>query len=128
MRRPYIEVNNTSSILREDDPISVFVYMLNAQHDDDVVEDNITLLKTLISKGHIVKSSIMWDNDHISKIYGLKVNDKGRIIYEKTPQSQDKGVRVGTKLSSLDLSSLRRAVRSTHGDNFDILDRYDRHR
>ena len=101
MRRPYIEVDDLS------DPIRLFVYMLNNDRCD-VTEDNITLLKTLISNGHIARSSIIWNNNHISRIYGLRVGDDGRITYERTPQLQDKGVRVDTKLSSLDLSSLRR--------------------
>ena len=66
MKRPCIEVKDTSSILRDNDPISHFVYMLNDQHkQNDVLEDNITLLKTLITNGHIAKSSIIIDNDHI---------------------------------------------------------------
>jgi hypothetical protein len=116
MKRPCIEVKDTSSILRDNDPITHFVYMLNDEHkQNDVLEDNITLLKTLITNGHIAKSSIIIDNDHICKIYGLSIGDDGRIVYERSPQLQDRGRRVGIKLSSLDLSSLKRSNKHTHG-------------
>jgi hypothetical protein len=119
MKRPYIEADNYD---RSDsrDPIYSFVQKIHQKHGGttEVLDENRVLLENLIAKGHIAKSSIIWDSDkeHISKIYGLSVDDKGHIRYERTQHYPEKIDTVGTQVNPLDLLSLKNAViRESHG-------------
>ncbi len=92
MKRSYIEVPTTSAALPgevrildiEEDPLTRFVSLLKEKHNSSkqTTEYNLTLLNNLIEKRKIQKSSIIWHHDNITKIYGFRVDDNGKIGYD----------------------------------------------
>lgn len=94
------------------DPIEIFVSTVRSKHGgtQEVYRANLMLLRSLISNGHISKPSIIWDNDCICKIYGIRLDGESRIVYDKAQRRQDSAVRDEPKAMSVNLSSLREAV------------------
>ena len=87
--RPCIEVDpnlyESLTVDNKKDPFELFVVLLKEESNatEEVKATNKNVIINLLSNGHISKSSIIWQNDRIVKIYGLKVGADGRIKYEK---------------------------------------------
>ena len=111
MKRPCIEVSTLDSTKWSGDPVERFVSKIQ-DTSAEAQKDNCQLLKNLINNGHIVNSSIIWENNHISKIYGVRIDRDGRIRYaDKTAHHlEDRPVKASIPISPLDLSSLKAAV------------------
>lgn len=103
------------------DPIQLFAHMLGVQNGvgSDAEEHNRKLLETLIQKGHISKTSIIWHDNKISKIYGFKIGDNGKIEYEspqrkvspkKTTAGANAYVAVADARPQIDVLSLQNAI------------------
>jgi hypothetical protein len=116
-KRPCIEVDTGNSGLTSD-PINHFAYMLRLKHNstEEVEEYNRRLLETLIGKGHIPKSNIIWRDEKLARIYGFKIDDEGKIEYDTTtkssPKSSPKKVTkaYAASIPEVDLSMLKDAV------------------
>lgn len=112
-----VEAEETSSVSNKD-PILVFVYMLMEQNKNkyrgnyETVITNKNLLECFVQNNYITKSSIIWKNGKISKIYGIKMNDDGIICYNRTPKrSPEKNTsKYVTNNTKIDLSAIRNAV------------------
>ncbi len=112
MKRSYIEVGYKA--VENDDPVRLFSSMLRERYGGDKgVEDcNRVLLENLIHKGQIPKSSIIWHQDKITKIYGFKVGIDGKIEYDISgSNSPDR--RAKTYINNtpkIDMSAVRNAI------------------
>lgn len=114
-RRSYIEIYTQqvpvpSADGLHDNPIKKFAYMLKIQHDstDEIEKENIELLESLISNGHISKSNIIRKNGDIIRIYGLRKDFKGKIYYDKAKGSPNR--EYVEDAAHVDLSALQNAV------------------
>lgn len=115
MTRSCIEVSYGSLTpdKQSKDPLDLFVWSLrNCKRGTDEIErTNKRVLSNLISNGHISKSSIIWNDDKISKIYGLRVDNEGRIKYDKHKSPERKQpLYVAADATKVDLSELRNAI------------------
>lgn len=118
-KRSYIEVGSeaypeSSSYLKED-PLQLFAFMLRQKYGgtDESERFNVRLLEGLIKKGKIPKSSIIWHDDIISRIYGFKVDQDGNIEYDisslnNSPSRSPK--RYVTSAPQIDMSALKNAI------------------
>jgi len=90
-KRRCIEVD-TGTSGRTGDPIGLFARMLREQHggSDKVEESNKILLESLIRRGQIPRSSIVWHDEKVSKIYGFRVGEGGKIEYDSQSRSPQK--------------------------------------
>ena len=111
MKRSYIEVEYRSG---DGDPIREFASLLREKHgaSEETEEYNRRLLENLVQKGQIPKSSIIWYQDKITKIYGFKVDDTGRILYDLTgSHSPDRRAKAYvTNAPNIDMSAVRNAI------------------
>ena len=111
MKRSYIEVEYRSC---DEDPIRQFASLLRDKHGgtEETEEYNRRLLDNLVKRGHIPKSSIIWHQDQITKIYGFKVDDTGRVTYDLTgSHSPDRKAKTYvTNAPNIDMSAVRNAV------------------
>jgi hypothetical protein len=82
MNRPYIEVDHVDAVSASD-PIEKFAILLRRKYGGGKqTEDfNRDLLSSLIAKGYIPKSSIVWHQDEILKIFDFKIGKEGKIEY-----------------------------------------------
>ena len=113
-KRPCIEVDTGNSALTND-PINDFAHMLRLKHNatEDVEEYNRELLETLMRKGQIPKSNIIWRGEKVAKIYGFKVNkENGKIEYDTPSKGSPKKVTkaYATSIPEVDLSMLKDAI------------------
>lgn len=111
MKRSYIEVEYRSG---DGDPIREFASLLREKHgaSEETEEYNRRLLENLVQKGQIPKSSIIWYQDKITKIYGFKVDDTGKILYDLTgSHSPDRRTKAYvTNAPNIDMSAVRNAI------------------
>jgi len=111
MKRSYIEVEYRSG---DEDPIRQFASLLRDKHDasEETEEYNRNLLNSLVQRGQIPKSSIIWYKDKITKIYGFKVDDTGKISYDlEGCNSPDRRSRTYfTSSSDIDMSAEKNAI------------------
>ena len=111
MKRSYIEVEYRSG---DGDPIREFASLLREKHGagEETEEYNRRLLENLVQKGQIPKSSIIWYQDKITKIYGFKVDDTGKILYDLTgSHSPDRRAKAYvTNAPNIDMSAVRNAI------------------
>ena len=111
MKRSYIEVEYRSG---DGDPIREFASLLREKHgaSEETEEYNRRLLENLVQKGQIPKSSIIWYQDKITKIYGFKVDDTGKILYDLTgSHSPDRRAKAYvTNAPNIDMSAVRNAI------------------
>jgi hypothetical protein len=111
MKRSYIEVEYRSG---DGDPIGEFASLLREKHgaSEETEEYNRRLIENLVQKGQIPKSSIIWYQDKITKIYGFKVDDTGKILYDLTgshsPNRRAKAY--VTNAPNIDMSAVRNAI------------------
>ena len=113
-KRPCIEVDTGDSNLTND-PINDFAHMLRLKHNaaEDVEEYNRELLETLMRKGQIPKSNIIWRGEKVAKIYGFKINkENGKIEYDTPSKGSPKRVvkAYATSIPEVDLSMLKDAI------------------
>lgn len=112
-KRPYIEVDTGGGDATAD-PIKLFSHMLRLKHGGtiEVEESNKRLLEGLIEKGLIPKSSIVWNGERVSRIYGFGVDDRGRIEYNLPSRSPPKKVArtYVPRVPQVDPSVVRNAV------------------
>jgi hypothetical protein len=112
-KRPYIEVETGSGGLTAD-PIGLFAHMLRLKHGGtkEAEESNRKLLEGLIQGGHIPKSSIVWHDDRVSRIYGFSVDDRGRIKYSSPSRGSPKRTAKTyvADVPDVDMSVLRNAI------------------
>ena len=112
-KRPCIEVDTGNSGMT-DDPINLFAHMLRLKYNStqDVEEYNRRLLESLMRKGHIPKSNIVWRDEKVAKIYGFKIDSSGRIEYDSSTKSSPKRVTktYAASIPEVDLSMLKDAV------------------
>lgn len=112
MKRSCIEVSYRAD--DNGDPMRLFAHVLREKYggDGQVEDSNRVLLETLIQRGQIPRSSIIWHDDKITKIYGFKVDDNGKIEYDITgshsPDRRNKTYVTNT--SKVDMSALRNAI------------------
>jgi hypothetical protein len=98
---------------QDTDPLDLFVRSLRngTKGTDEIERTNKRVLSNLISNGHISRSSIIWNKDKIYKIYGLKVDDQGRIKYDKqTSHEQKQPSYINADATKVDLSEIRSAL------------------
>ena len=111
MKRSYIEVEYRSG---DGDPIRQFASLLRDKHgaSEETEEYNRRLLDNLVQRGQIPKSSIIWYQDKITKIYGFKIDDTGKILYDLTgSHSPDRRAKAYvTNAPNIDMSAVRNAV------------------
>ena len=113
--RPCIEVDTRTSG-KTTDPIKLFAHMVRVQYHGtkDMEESNGRLLHSLMQKGLIPKSSIVWRGDKISKIYDFKVGDDGRMEYDYpgkgSPKRAVKAHVVHSAPSPIDVVTLKNAI------------------
>ena len=114
MKRSYIEVGYCAE--ESEDPVRLFASMLREKYGgtEETEEYNRRLLDNLIQKGHIAKSSIIWHQDRITKIYGFKVDDSGKIEYDifgsHSPEKKTKARTYVTNTNKVDISAVRNAI------------------
>ena len=118
-KRSYIDVGVYPGTIGEEDPLELFAYMVREKYrkgTEKAQKSNKKLLESLISKGQIPKSNIIWNphNDSISRIYGFKVDSEGYIQYDiagsNSPNRTSRKERVDTDRSYIDISALRNAI------------------
>lgn len=111
MARSYIEVGYRAG---SEDPLGHFVSLLREKHDSstEIEEYNCRLLGNLIKRGKIPKSSIIWHQDKIIKIYGFKVDKDGKIEYDLVGNnSPDRRTKQYVSNSPhIDMSAVRNAI------------------
>jgi len=112
MKRSYIEVGYRAG--ENGDPLRLFASMLREKYggDEEVEESNQKLLQNLVQRGQIPKSSIIWHQDKITKIYGFKIDDSGKIEYDITgSNSPDRRTKTYiTNTPKVDMSAVRDAI------------------
>lgn len=97
------------------DPVRNFALLLGERHGskEDVNLYNIQLLEKLIEGNNIPKSSIIWQQGKIKKIYGFKVDDKGKIEYDLAGSSNSPDRRAKKYITSIppvDMFAVRNAI------------------
>ena len=111
MKRSYIEVEYRPG---GEDPIRQFASLLSDKYgaNEETEDYNRRLLENLVQKGQIPKSSIIWYQDKITKIYGFKVDDTGKIRYDLTgSHSPDRRAKAYvTNAPNIDMSAVRDAI------------------
>jgi hypothetical protein len=116
MKRSCIEVDYRQLTLAtkdEEDPLKLFAYMLREKYGgtEETEEYNKILLNNLLQKGQIAKSSIIWQQDKITKLYGFKVDNSGKIEYDiNGNHSPEKKKTYVTNANKVDLSALKDAI------------------
>lgn len=112
-KRPYIEVDTGGGGVAKD-PIGLFSHMLRLKHGgtEEVEESNKKLLEGLIQRGQIPKSSIVWHDERVSRIYGFSVDDRGKIEYSSPSRGSPKRVAKTyvADVPDVDMSVLRNAI------------------
>lgn len=112
MKRSYIEVGYCAKGSSE--PLKQFSSLLREKYGgtDDVEEYNEKLLENLIRKGHIPRSSVIWHQDKIIKIYGFKVDEEGKVAYDIAgSHSPDRKAKTYvTNTPNIDMSAVRNAI------------------
>jgi hypothetical protein len=78
---------------------------------EETEEYNRRLLESLTQKGQIAKSSIIWQQDKITKIYGFKVDSSGKIEYDiYGSHSPEKKKTYITNTNKVDMHAVRNAI------------------
>ena len=111
MKRSYIEVGHSAG--DTEDPIKLFASSLREKYGgtQETEEYNVKLLKSLTQKGQIAKSSIIWCEDRIVKIYGFKVDSSGKIEYDiYGSQSPEKKKTYIVNTNKVDLHAVKNAI------------------
>ena len=113
MKRSCIEVGYCAD--DSSDPLKLFAYLLKEKYgsNKEVEESNKKLLEILIQRGHIPRSSIIWQQDKITKIYGFKVDNSGKIEYDITGSHSPDKRRNKTYVantSKIDMSAAKNAI------------------
>ena len=114
--RPYIEVDTGRAAEggTGSDPIELFAHMLRVQRGDapEIEESNRKLLKALVHKEQIPRSSIVWHNNRVSRIYGLKLDSSGRVQYGSPAKGSPKRTPKAyvADVEPINLSVLRDAI------------------
>lgn len=112
MKRSYIEVGYRAG--DSEDPLKLFAAMLKEKYGgtEETEEYNRRLLESLLEKGQIAKSSIIWHQDKITKIYGFKVDSNGKIEYDilgnHSPEKKKKTYVTNT--NNVDMCAVRNAI------------------
>lgn len=110
MSRPYIEANHSAAVTATD-PIEDFVIRLRPSYGGQTESFNKDLLSSLVAKGYIPKSSIVWHEDQIVKIYDFKIGKEGKIEYVVPCRpSPQKAIRVVPSSESLDIQTIKNAI------------------
>ena len=107
---PYVPQSKSSGI---SDALGLFVRSLRKETNgtDEIERTNKRVLSNLISNGHISQSSIIWDDDKISRIYGLRVDADGRIKYDKHKSPERKQpLYMAVDATKVNLSELKNAI------------------
>lgn len=113
MQRSYIEANRHITI-HEKDPIKAFVKSIRTiekyKCTDEIEQTNYKVLKNFINNGHIPKSGIIWKNDTICRIYDIKVDNTGRIKYDKQRPIDKPSVYAAIEATEINLCSVKNAI------------------
>ena len=118
-KRSFIEVGPPPENLysKNCDPLQLFASMLKDKYGgtENTENTNYKLLKDLIKRGKVSKSSIIWHNDTISRIYGFKIDHNGEIEYDisgnQSPEKpKPKSKLYVTNAPPIDMSALRNAI------------------
>jgi len=116
-KRSYIDVGEYPYRIDEEDPLELFAHMVRTKHNkgnEKVERSNKKLLESLMSKGQIPKSSIVWNhpyNDAICRIYGFKIDEEGYIQYDISEnKSPKKPTRYEIPKSNVDMYALKNAI------------------
>jgi len=117
MRRPFLEIDclsiNINSL--EEDSVKKFLDYLHHKEnisDTKVIEANKNLLTSLIQQKYISRSSIIWNRNDISKIYGISLDDKQYIQFHNRKDYTEKPIRNFDKVNSIDeneIDSIKKA-------------------
>lgn len=113
MKRSYIEVR-ADDVGADEEPLKQFASLLRERYGGakKVEEYNEKLLESLVRRGQIPKSSIIWHQDKITKIYGFKVDEEGKIVYDITgSHSPDRRTKTYvTNTPNIDMLAVRDAI------------------
>lgn len=116
-KRSYIDVGEYPSRIDEEDPLELFAHMVRTKlkkGNEKVEQSNKKLLESLMSKGQIPRSNIIWNhpyNDAICRIYGFKVDEEGYIQYDLSDDnSPKKPALYEVPKSNVDMFAIRNAI------------------
>jgi len=114
MDRPYIEVYcSTSPAVSTSDPIELFVTRLKKRYggSEQTKSFNKDLLNSLVTKGYIPKSSIVWRHDQILKIFDFRIGEDGKIEYVIPCRPSPKKVAPAAEQDiNIDIKTIKNAI------------------
>jgi len=89
MKNVFVEVRYPADNIHQavQDPIEHFVLHLPSSNAD-IRKRNVQSLKKLINNRYISQTSIIWSGNCISKIYGISLDEYGRLRYEDSHRSK----------------------------------------
>lgn len=114
MKRSYIEVSYRAGSDNNSGVCKQFASSLREKYGgtDNVEKYNERLLDNLMRKGHIPKSSVIWHQDKIVKIYGFKVDEEGKVVYDiaGSHSPNRKAKTYVTNTPNIDMSAVRNGI------------------
>lgn len=111
MRRPFLEIDCHNLSSYHIDPVNVFLDNLHLTQnitDPKVIEANKSLLTGLIHQGYISRTSIIWDNNCISKIYGISLDNNGYVQCHNKNHTE-RTVSLGNPIDDKEVDSIKKA-------------------
>lgn len=119
MRRPFLEIdcsgiNSYYYAKEEENSVNKFLDYIHHKEnikDTKVIEANKNLLTSLINRNYISPSSIIWDKNSISKIYGISFDDNQYIQFHNRNDYTEKNnkVSLGNPIDDSEIYSIRKA-------------------
>lgn len=118
MRRPYLEIDCPSINFQAKEPqensVSDFLDYIHQKKNiknTKIIEANKNLLTSLIKQNYISRSSIIWDKNYISKIYGISFDDNQYIQFHNRNDYTEKQSKVlsGNPIDDNEIHSIKKA-------------------
>lgn len=121
MRRPYLEIDcpsinfHANSNLAQENSVSDFLDYIHHKKNiknTKIIEANKHLLTSLIKQNYISRSSIIWDKNYISKIYGISFDDNQYIQFHNKndyTERQKSKVLSGNPIDDNEIHSIKKA-------------------
>ena len=118
MRRPYLEIDCPNINFKAKEPqensVSDFLDYIHQKKNiknTKIIEANKNLLTSLIKQNYISRSSIIWDKNYISKIYGISFDDNQYIQFHNRDDYTEKKSKVlsGNPIDDNEIHSIKKA-------------------
>lgn len=118
MRRPYLEIDCPSINLQAKKPqensVNDFLDYIHQKKNiknTKIIEANKNLLTSLIKQNYISRSSIIWDKNYISKIYGISFDENQYIQFHNRNDYTEKQSKVlsGNPIDDNEIHSIKKA-------------------